>query len=54
MSQIEVADHNVAEDARNSSVYVPPLQRTEGQPPPIAAQMGRHIGKFLMGMRRGG
>jgi hypothetical protein len=22
-------------------------------PPPIAAQMGRHIGKFLMGMRRG-
>ncbi len=23
-------------------------------PPPIAAQMGRYIGKFLMGMRRGG
>ncbi len=22
-------------------------------PPPIAAQMGRHIGKFLTGMRRG-
>ncbi len=22
-------------------------------PPPVAAQMGRHIGKFLMGMRRG-
>ncbi len=22
-------------------------------PPPIAGQMGRHIGKFLMGMRRG-
>jgi hypothetical protein len=22
-------------------------------PPPIAAQMGRHIGKLLMGMRRG-
>jgi hypothetical protein len=22
-------------------------------PPPIAAQMGRYIGKFLMGMRRG-
>jgi len=23
-------------------------------PPPIATQMGRHIGKFLMGMRRSG
>ena len=23
-------------------------------PPPIAAQMGRHIGRFLMGMSRGG
>jgi hypothetical protein len=23
------------------------------QPPPIAAQMGRYVGKFLMGMRRG-
>jgi hypothetical protein len=23
-------------------------------PPPIAAQMGRHIGKILMGLRRGG
>jgi len=23
-------------------------------PPPIAAQMGRHIGQLLMGMRRGG
>ncbi len=23
-------------------------------PPPIAAQMGRHIGKVLMGLRRGG
>ncbi len=23
-------------------------------PPPIGAQMGRYIGKFLMGMRRGG
>lgn len=23
-------------------------------PPPIAAEMGRHIGRFLTGMRRGG
>lgn len=29
-------------------------RRSEPQPPPpIAAQMGRYIGKFLMGMRRG-
>jgi hypothetical protein len=30
------------------------LRRSEPEaPPPIAAQMGRHVGKFLMGMRRG-
>src|SRR6516162_3005506 len=41
MSQLEVADNNVTADTeRASSAYVPPLQRTEGQPPPIAAHGG--------------
>src|SRR5579864_2579679 len=41
MSQFEVADNNIATDMeRASSAYVPPLQRTEGQPPPIAAHGG--------------
>src|ERR1700680_4947804 len=41
MSQLRVADKNVAADTeRASSAYVPPLQRTEGQPPPIAAHGG--------------
>ena len=41
MSQLEVAENNVAADTeRVSSAYVPPLQRTEGQPPPIAANGG--------------
>src|SRR5437588_12389963 len=41
MSRLDVADNNAAADAkRASSAYVPPLQRTEGQPPPIAAHGG--------------
>jgi len=41
MSQLEVAENNVAVDIeRVSSAYVPSLQRTEGQPPPIAANGG--------------
>src|SRR5258707_13958325 len=41
MSQFEIADNNVAADTeRASSAYVPSLQRTEGQPPPIAAHGG--------------
>src|ERR1700675_1390826 len=41
MNQVEVADNNVAADTeRASSAYVPSLQRTEGQPPPIAAHGG--------------
>src|SRR4051812_26709848 len=41
MSQIELADNNFAADTeRAASAYVPPLQRTEGQPPPIAANGG--------------
>src|SRR5712692_5070958 len=41
MSQFEVADNNVTADTeRASSAYVPSLQRTEGQPPPIAAHGG--------------
>ena len=40
MSQL-VAENNVATDTqRTSSAYVPSLQRTEGQPPPIAANGG--------------
>ena len=38
MSQFEAADNTVAKTAM--SAYVPPLQRTEGQPPPIAAHGG--------------
>jgi hypothetical protein len=37
MTELKVADSNVAE---RSSAYVPSLQRTEGQPPPIAANGG--------------
>src|ERR1700692_1525500 len=41
MSQLEIPDHVIAANAeRVSSAYVPPLQRTEGQPPPIAANGG--------------
>ena len=41
MSQLEVAEKNVAANTKRvSSAYVPSLQRTEGQPPPIAANGG--------------
>src|SRR5882757_11560661 len=41
MSQLEVAEKNVAADTKRvSSAYVPSLQRTQGQPPPIAANGG--------------
>src|SRR5450755_2219196 len=41
MSQAEIADSNVAADTEKaSSAYVPTLQRTAGQPPPIAANGG--------------
>src|SRR5437660_7914114 len=41
MSQLKVAEKNVAADSnRVSSAYVPSLQRTQGQPPPIAANGG--------------
>ncbi|MGH7045571.1 MAG: CmcJ/NvfI family oxidoreductase [Stellaceae bacterium] len=41
MSQFEVAGNNVAAGTKKSlSAYVPPLQGTEGQPPPIAAHGG--------------
>src|SRR5882762_10422274 len=41
MSQLEVAERNVAANTKPvSSAYVPTLQRTEGQPPPIAANGG--------------
>src|SRR5277367_2275216 len=41
MSQFEIADNKFAADTeRAASAYVPALQRTEGQPPPIAAHGG--------------
>src|SRR3984885_11203519 len=40
MSPLDVADNKVAVTETASSAYVPPLQRTEGQPPPIAAHGG--------------
>jgi len=41
MDQTEVAERNVAANTQKaSSAYVPPLQRTAGQPPPIAANGG--------------
>src|SRR5271156_4412656 len=41
MSQFEIADNDVAANTEKaSSAYVPSLQRTEGQPPPIAAHGG--------------
>jgi len=41
MGQLKVAEKNVAVDTKRvSSAYVPSLQRTEGQPPPIAANGG--------------
>ncbi len=39
MNQSKVAGNNDAA-SKNSSAYVPPLQRTAGQPPPIAANDG--------------
>jgi hypothetical protein len=41
MSQLEIADNNVAPNTEKASpAYVPSLQRTDGQPPPIAAHGG--------------
>ena len=41
MSQFEAADNTVASGTKRAvSAYLPPLQRTEGQPPPIAAHGG--------------
>ena len=41
MSQADIVDPNVSADTgKASSPYVPPLQRTAGQPPPIAAHDG--------------
>src|SRR4051795_1954552 len=39
MSPLDVAD-NAPDTERAPSAYVPPLQRTQGQPPPIAAHGG--------------
>src|ERR1051326_1134469 len=51
MSPLDVAENKVAADnERAPSAYVPPLQRTAGQPPPIAA----HGGLSYMSFDRGG
>ena len=50
MSQLELPERNVVADtARVSSAYVPTLQRTEGQPPPIAANGGLSYMSFDRG-----
>ena len=38
--EINIANHDAAGTETGASVYVPPLQLTEGQPPPIAANGG--------------
>lgn len=51
MSQLQVAVNNVAANTEAAfSAYVPPLQRTAGQPPPIAA----HGGLSYMAFSRNG
>src|SRR5438477_5347458 len=40
MSPLDVADNKGADTERASPPYVPPLQRTDGGPPPIAAHAG--------------
>src|SRR6266699_626449 len=40
MSPLDVADNKVADPHDGTVAYVPPLQRTEGQPPPNAANGG--------------
>ncbi len=49
MSQTKVAENNVAAIAQSASAYVPPLQRTAGQPPPIAANGGLSYMSFDRG-----
>ena len=47
MSQLDLARNDVATETRKaSSAYIPPLQRTEGQPPPIAAHGGLSYTSF--------
>ena len=47
MSQLDLADSNLSTETQKAfSVYVPPLQRTEGQPPPIAAHGGLSYTSF--------
>ncbi|MBV9828750.1 MAG: hypothetical protein JO001_24230 [Alphaproteobacteria bacterium] len=40
MSPLDVADNQAGAEGEKASVYVPPLQRTAGQPEPIAAHGG--------------
>ena len=50
MSQSELTDNDLVTQTKGTSAYVPPLQRTEGQPPPIAA----HGGLSYMAFDHGG
>src|ERR1700734_3846798 len=49
MSPLDVADSVPAETKPASTPYVPPLQRTKGQPPPIAANGGLSYMSFDRG-----
>jgi len=50
MSQLDLANNNIASETQKaSSAYAPPLQRTEGQPPPIAAHGGLSYVSFDQG-----
>src|SRR5271170_5430617 len=40
MDRLNSIENHLASTERVSPAYVPPLQRTEGQPPPIAANGG--------------
>src|SRR5260221_6705061 len=40
LNDIEIENHDTSATQRVSPVYVPPLQLTKGQPPPIAANGG--------------
>src|SRR3954454_24899251 len=54
MSQFEAVDNTVATGTQRAmSAYVPPLQRTEGQQPPIAAHGGLSYMSFDQNGRAG-
>ena len=42
MSPLDAADNKVTDTQRVSSAYMPPLQRTEGQPPGSVSRWSFH------------